>query len=179
MSASDIFMYVELPFGSSAGEGQTTDLIGAGEKGVEIITFSHEVEQTQSGKGGSGQSCDDVTHGYFTITKFVDALSPKLFKWCSSGQYIRKVRIAVYGFNNGNTVATWKQRTPYLEYIMTYVLVAKYNPFGGGGDMPPRETMCFNYGQMEVKFTGSAVGASGDGSEKWSLLLELPAWFVS
>jgi hypothetical protein len=97
------------------------------------------------GKGatgtGSGGGTGKVSVHDFSVTKFVDAASPKLFQTLSNGTHIPKVTIAV---TKGGKV--------YLQYTLTNVLISSIQ-LGGRGGSAPQENVTFNYASIKIQYT--------------------------
>ena len=79
----------------------------------------------------SGQTSGKRVHQPFTITKEVDAASPKLFQACASGQHISEVDVDLGS----------------AHYKLTDVVISSDTKSGGAR---PMETLTFNYTKIEM-----------------------------
>src|SRR5271170_4761406 len=62
---------------------------------IQVLGFEHEMVQpisaTKSSAGGA--STGRAHHGDFSITKYLDAASPKLYEALSNGKHLSKVKV--------------------------------------------------------------------------------------
>lgn len=136
---------------------------------IEVLDFSFGVEQVGSEPSGRPRSVEAVNRSAFEFKKTVDARSPKLFRFCCEGTFIRQAECQIYGPTN----------VPYLIYHMRHVHVASYS--AKGGSELGTETIKLTYGEMAVKFNNAGIGTENQGNSKtgtvqtkWSWVLEVP-----
>jgi type VI secretion system secreted protein Hcp len=137
---------------------------------IEVLSFSWGVSQ---GAGGAARSTGGAAtggrtdHQDFSITKYLDKASPKLFLACSNGEHIPEVTLALHRATGD------KQK--YMEYKMSDVLISSVSPGGSsqGADSLPLEQVSFNYGKIELTYTATdhkTGKAAGDVKAHWSLV---------
>jgi len=126
---------------------------------IELLSFNHGVHQpasatASSSGGGTAERCE---HQDYTITKFVDKSSPKLYEYCSSGKHIKEVTLEYCR-------AAGDDKVKYLEIKLEEVIISNVNP---GGDKNtrdlPTESISFNYGKIKWTYT-QQKRADGSGS---------------
>ncbi|GAB5442179.1 MAG: hypothetical protein Fues2KO_25280 [Fuerstiella sp.] len=138
---------------------------------IEVLSYSHTIQQIGAESGGRPRSVEDVSHGDFEIEKAVDAFSPLLFHMCCSGTYIAEAKVLLYSAGGGwswsaNKTPPTGYPPPFLEYTMSYVHISYVSPSGGSGI--PTEKIGLKYGQMRVKHLPSNT------QRDWSLVMEAP-----
>ncbi|OLE74363.1 MAG: fimbrial protein [Acidobacteria bacterium 13_1_20CM_2_57_8] len=116
---------------------------------IEILSFSHGVAQpvsrTSSSAGGAGaERCE---HQDYTIVKYLDKASPKLYEYCSTGQHIKEITLELCRAGG--------DKLKYMEVKMEEVIVSTASPGGNGkgNDNFPTETISFNYGRIKWTYT--------------------------
>jgi len=133
---------------------------------IELLSYNHSISQPASATatsagGGTTARCQ---HSDFSITKYIDLASPKLYEMCSSGKHIKSVNIEMMR-------ASGDKRVKYMEVKMEQVVISHVAP-AGGSDFPS-EAVSFNYGTIKWTYTqqkrtdGTAGGNTTGG---WSLV---------
>jgi type VI secretion system secreted protein Hcp len=133
---------------------------------IEVLSYNHGITQPASATavsagGGTTARCE---HQDFSITKFVDKSSPKLYEFCSSGKHVKDVTIELLR-------ASGDKRVKYMEIKLQQVIIAHVAP-SGGKDFPT-EAISLNYGIINWIYTqqkradGSQAGQTTGG---WSLV---------
>jgi type VI secretion system secreted protein Hcp len=125
--------------------GESTDDKHRGE--IDVLSFSFGVSNpTQVGGGTAGGTTSDVQD--FSIVKFFDLASPKLFLAACAGQPISQ---AVFTARNG----AGKNAAEFLKITMSHILVSNINPGGSAGGQTdrPTETVSFNFSKIEIQYT--------------------------
>ena len=154
----DMFMQVD------SLKGESTD--SEHKDWIELLSYNHSISQPASATGSSagGGTVGRCQHSDFSITKFVDLASPKLYELCSSGKHLKDVTINLMR-------ASGDARVKYMEIKMEQVVISHVAP-AGGGDFPS-ESVSFNYGTIKWTYTqqkradGSQGGNTAGG---WSLV---------
>ena len=128
-------------------DGESEDAKHA--KWVEVLSFSHGVSQTASASvsSGGGRSAGRTDHADFSITKTLDATSPKLNQMCSSGEHIPNVEVQLHRSDG--------TKPEYMNYKFNDVIITSVHVSGSpqGGDPLPMETVSFAYGKINWKYT--------------------------
>lgn len=138
---------------------------------IEVLGYSHTIQQVGAESGGRPRSVEEVRHNDFEIEKAVDAFSPLLFHMCCSGTYIAEAKVLLYSASGGwGTTSSTDYPTaypePFLIYTMSYVHISYVSPSGGSGI--PTEKIGLKYGQMRVKHLPSNT------QRDWSQVMEAP-----
>ncbi|HUO73591.1 MAG TPA: type VI secretion system tube protein Hcp [Solirubrobacteraceae bacterium] len=95
------------------------------------------LETHAASSGGGKASIHDLT-----LTKFVDASSPKLALACANGTHFSKV-----------TITLSKSGKTYLTYILTNALVAADQLINSsGGQAVPVEQLTFNFTKIQIQY---------------------------
>ena len=132
---------------------------------IEALSFNHGISQPSSATASSagGGTTSRTEHQDYSITKYVDMASPKLYELCSSGKHIKDVTIEMMR-------ASGDQRVKYMEVKMEEVVISHVSP--GGGSEFPTEAVSFNYGTIKWTYSAQkrADGTSGGQTTGgWSL----------
>jgi type VI secretion system secreted protein Hcp len=134
---------------------------------IEALSFNHGITQPASATattagGGTTARCE---HQDFSITKFIDKASPKLYELCSSGKHMKEITVVLLR-------ASGDKRVKYMEVKMEQCIVAHVSPGSNTGGFPT-EAVSFNYGTIKWTYTqqkradGSQAGQTTGG---WSLV---------
>jgi type VI secretion system secreted protein Hcp len=108
-------------------------LTGPIPQGIEIDSFSLGTRApTGSFSSGGGGGAGKVTGGSFSVTRKVDAASPKLFQACASGQHFPKLRLVTGG----------------RAFVFDDLVISHVTTDTGGPK--PTETLTFNYAKLET-----------------------------
>jgi len=133
---------------------------------IELLSYNHSISQPASATANSagGGTIGRCQHSDFSITKYVDLASPKMYELCSSVKHLKNVTIDLMR-SSGDS------RVKYMEIKMEQVVISHVAP-AGGGDFPS-EAVSFNYGTIKWTYTqqkrtdGSKGGNTTGG---WSLV---------
>ncbi len=141
--------------------GPTSQAPGVDE--IEIQSFSFGETQTGTFAAGAGAGAGKVDVHDFSITKFVDKASPKLFLACASGEHIDRVDVRVCGGAGCGT--------SHLLYEFTDVLVRSYQTGGSSGDCVPTENVTLTFGTLMIHYVPQATsaGLQRTGERRWTL----------
>lgn len=156
--AADIFLQID------GIKGESTD--SEHKDWIELLSFNHSISQAASATANSagGGTTGRCQHQDYSITKYVDLASPKLYELASSGKHIKDVTIEMLR-------ASGDKRVKYMVVKMEQVVISHVSP-SGGGDFPT-ESVSFNYGTIKWTYTqqkradGSQGGNTAGG---WSLV---------
>jgi type VI secretion system secreted protein Hcp len=118
---------------------------------IELLSYNHDMSQpvssTRSSAGGAATG--RTQHGDFTITKFVDKASPKLYEAVSNGKHFSKAKIEVCRAGGS--------QVKFLEITLEEVMVSGVHLNSHGstkdGSELPTETVTLNYGKIEWIYT--------------------------
>jgi len=133
---------------------------------IELLSFNHSITQPASATANSagGGTTARCQHQDYSVTKYVDLASPKLYEMCSSGKAIKSVTIEMMR-------ASGDARVKYMVVAMEQVVISHVAP-AGGGDFPT-ESISFNYGTIKWTYTQQkrADGSKGGNTVGgWSLV---------
>jgi type VI secretion system secreted protein Hcp len=127
--------------------GESTD--AKHEEWIEILSYQHGVSQPASGSVSSGgaRTAERCNHENFKVVKALDKASPKLALACCNGEHIKEVTVEL--------CRATKDKTRYMQYKMSDVIVAAANPTGDarGEEALPSEEVSFNYARIEWTYT--------------------------
>jgi type VI secretion system secreted protein Hcp len=135
---------------------------------IQVLAYSHHlsmpVSSTKSSAGGA--TTGRTQHGDFEITKYVDIASPPLYAAVSSGKHLKTVVFEMCRAGGS--------QLPFMTVTMGQVIVSSVHQNGPAGatddngapagtpqssqvvsnaDVLPTETVTFNYGTIEWKYT--------------------------
>ena len=147
-----------LKFENPAITGESTDSKHTGE--VQVLSWSHSFNQptkaTRSSAGGG--TVEQANHADFSFSKYLDASSDDLLKYCWNGKQIGKATLTCYRSDGVNDDAIL-----YLQVEMDDVIVSNFSIGGGAGDLPT-ENISLAYGKVIYTYkaqkpdTGDAGG---------------------
>ncbi len=119
---------------------------------IELVSYSHEMVQPVSSTRASagGASTGRTQHGDFTITKFVDKSSVKLYEAVSNGKHFGKAKIEVCRAGGS--------QVKFIEITLEEVMISGVHANSKGaadkeGAELPTETVTLNYGKIEWTYT--------------------------
>lgn len=124
---------------------------------IEILSYNFGVSQMASAASPSATSASAGHRADFqdlSIVKMMDKASPMLVKACAKGDPIKEVKLELCRATGNKSV--------YMEYKLTKVIVSSVS-VGGGGGSEPTESVTFNFGKIELTYTpfdrdGKAMG---------------------
>jgi type VI secretion system secreted protein Hcp len=135
---------------------------------VTILSYNHGVTQPPSvtQKSAGGRSAEEVDHTEFSITKLVDAATPKLYEAACKGTHIPEVTVELWRAGGDKPVK-------YMEFKLKEVLISGVlhdgNPTGPA--QFPTEIIRMTYGAIEWTYTKQKPDgtAAGNVAAKWSV----------
>ena len=135
---------------------------------IEIISFSHHVEQPASSTASSvgGATAERVNHGTFNIVHQMDKATPKLFEACCTGKHIKEVTIEFCRAGG--------DKVKYMEIKLEQVLVSSVAESGStsGESGFPADAISLSYGKIKWTYTQQKRedgSAGGNVSAGWDL----------
>src|SRR3989304_7726303 len=122
-------------------------------KEIDILSLSWSSVMQSSRDGAAGKASAEE----FSVTKYIDKATPKLFESLATGKHIAEAKIVVRNAG-GNPVE-------YLKYTLKDIMVSSYSTGGSSGESRPTENISFNYGKIEIEYTElNADGTPGKGT---------------
>jgi type VI secretion system secreted protein Hcp len=133
------------------------------EKEIEVLSWSHGFTQptspTRSTAGGG--TVEQASHQNISFTKYLDAATHSLLRYCWSGKQIGKATLTCYRASGD------EKNTPveYLKVVMEHVVIANYSVSGGPGDIPV-ENVSLDYGIVQYNYVDQKhADGTGDGNK--------------
>lgn len=138
-------------------KGESTD--NTHSEQIQVLSWSHSFNQPTKAvrSTAGGGTVEQANHSDFTFSKYTDAATDDLLKYCWNGKQIGKAVMQIYRAD-GNDAAIL-----YLEVEMEDVIVSNFSIGGGQGDLPT-ENVSLAYGKVTYKYktqkpdTGDAGG---------------------
>jgi len=109
-------------------------------KEIDILSLSWSSAMQSSRDGAAGKASAEE----FSVTKYIDKATPKLFESLATGKHIEEATLVVRKAG-GNPVE-------YLKYTLRDIMISSYTT-GSSGEDRPTESISFNYGKIEVEYT--------------------------
>jgi len=136
-------MYVKFEGPEIAG-----GVTAAGHQGeIEILSWSHGFAQPVSPtRSGGGGSVEQANHSNLSFTKYLDAATNELLKYCWSGKQFRKVTLTCLRSDGPDD-----KPVTYLTVVMEHVVISNYSISGGAGDVPV-ENVSLDYGIVQYNY---------------------------
>lgn len=139
-----------LQLDSVKGDATDSDHVGH----IMVGSFQFEASNpAQKGQGG-GQSAGKVRIGDFTLTKYTDSASPKLFQACCNGTHFAKATLHV-------RKAAGAKAIDYLQYKFTELFVTDFKWGVEHHEETPTEHLSFSFATVEITYTPQ----KGDGNK--------------
>lgn len=135
---------------------------------VMITSYSQSVTQPGSvtQKTAGGRTAEAATFSEFSITKLMDAATPKLFEAACKGTHLKEVAIELLRAGGASPVK-------YMEIKLKEVLISGviHNADPTGDQQFPTETINMTYGAIEYTYTKQKPDgtAGGNVAAKWNL----------
>ncbi|MGQ9371241.1 Hcp family type VI secretion system effector [Azospirillum sp. ST 5-10] len=125
---------------------------------IQVLSWSHSFNQPTSptrSSAGSG-TVEQANHSDFSFTKYTDAATDDLLKYCWNGQQIGTATFSAFRSDGNNSPVK------YLEIVMTGVIVSNVSIGGGTGDIST-ETVTLSYNSVQYTYIQqkSADGTPG------------------
>lgn len=139
--AGNMFMNIEGP----EVKGESTDSEHTDQ--LQVLSWSHAFNQptspTRSAAGGG--TVEQANHTDFQFTKYTDAATDDLLKFCWQGNMIDKCTFQAYRADGDN------KPVKYLEVVMEHVIVSNISVGGGTGDIPV-ESVSLSYSKVTYNY---------------------------
>lgn len=128
---------------------------------IQLLSWSHSFNQPTSptrSSAGAG-TVEQANHSDFSFSKYTDASTDDLLKYCWSGKQVGKATVSCYRSDGNN------QPVKYLEITMEKVVISNISLGGGTGDVPT-ETIGLNYGIVTYSYIPQKEDdGTGDGAQ--------------
>ncbi|HWM89363.1 MAG TPA: type VI secretion system tube protein Hcp [Thermoanaerobaculia bacterium] len=155
--ASNMYLKFEEPAieaGSTAAEHKAE---------IEILSWNHGFTQPTSptrSTAGSG-TVEQATHHNMSFTKYLDAATHSLLKYCWSGKQIGKATLTCYRSSGAED----NKPVEYLKVVMEHVIISNYSVSGGPGDIPV-ENVSLDYGIVQYNYADQKESdGTGEGAK--------------
>lgn len=119
-------------------------------KEIEVLSWNHGFVQPE-GPGTTGAA---TMHQNFTFTKYLDASSNELMKYCWTAKPFGKVTLSFYRESEAHD----PKPMLYMRVTMRHVIIANYHVSGGPGDIPT-ENIALDYGTIQYEYMPQSPGA--------------------
>ena len=155
--ASNMYLKFEEPAieaGSTASEHKNE---------IEVLSWSHGFTQPTSptrSTAGAG-TVEQASHQNMSFTKYLDAATNSLLKYCWSGKQIGKATLTCYRSSGAED----NKPVEYLKVLMEHVVIANYSVSGGPGDIPV-ENVSLDYGIVQYTYADQKESdGTGEGAK--------------
>src|SRR6516225_2129235 len=149
-------------------KGESVDKTHAGE--IDVLAWSWGLSNSGSAHVGGGAGAGKVNVQDLSITKYLDAASPKLMLSCCNGHHYDEATLVVRKAGGDNPVE-------YLKIKLQEVLISAVSTGGSGGEDRLTENVVLNFAKFNVDYTpqddkgaaGTAIPAGWDISQNAKL----------
>ncbi|WP_295527059.1 type VI secretion system tube protein Hcp [uncultured Pseudacidovorax sp.] len=124
--------------------GESVDKVHKGK--IDVLAWSWGLSQSGTTHMGGGGGSGKVSVQDLSITKYVDASSPSLFKTCCNGTHHKDAQLIV-------RKAGGKGPVEYIKITMTEVLITAVSTGGSGGEDRLTENVTLNFAKVKVEYT--------------------------
>jgi type VI protein secretion system component Hcp len=124
-------------------------------KGVKLTSLQAAGRSSGGGGGGGGSvggAGGKQSLGSLTVTKFLDSASTNFYEYCSTGDVIPTINIAVRKSGGDRLI--------YLQYCFRANQVTSVGWSGGEGEQRPVETVVIDFKAMAMAYERQSAGAS-------------------
>ena len=132
-------------------------------KEIEILSWSHGFSQPTSATrstAGAG-TVEQANHQNLSFSKYLDASTNALLKYCWSGKQIGKATLTCYRASGAED----NKPVEYLKVIMEHVIISNYSVSGGPGDIPV-ENVALDYGIIQYNYVNQkSADGTADGNK--------------
>jgi type VI secretion system secreted protein Hcp len=132
---------------------------------IEVTSYSHAVEQEGASRSGGGQSTvGRASFADFSVVKRLDKASPKLSKYCASGEHIKSAKMEL--------CQATKDKHPYMKYELTDVVISSVKPSGHQTtDSFPLEEVGMRFSKIAWEYTPMDAAGKVQAAQKanWDL----------
>lgn len=133
------------------------------EKEIEVLSWSHGFSQPTSATrstAGAG-TVEQASHGKINFTKYLDAATHSLLRYCWSGKQIGKATLSCYRASGDEK----NEPVQYLSVVMEHVIIANYGVSGGPSNLPV-ENVALDYGTVQYNYIDQKqADGQGDGNK--------------
>jgi len=127
---------------------------------MDVLAWSWGLSQSGSTHMGSGGGSGKVSVQDISLTKYVDAASANLLKFCCTGKHFKEAVLTVRKAGD--------KPVEYLKITMKEVLIASVSTGGSGGEDRLTENVTLNFANFKFEYTpqkddgsaGSAIEAN-------------------
>lgn len=123
-------------------EGESTDQKHKGE--IELQSWSFGATQPGSAGHGGGAGIGKTQLHDFSIVKFADKASPKLFEACTTGKHIPTVKLTCRKAGG--------DQQEFLKITMKEAIVSNFTQSGSGGGSLPMDNLSLNFTTIEMEY---------------------------
>jgi type VI protein secretion system component Hcp len=142
--------------GSAGGAGAKPPVNRGLPPGVKLSSLQAAGRSSGGGGGGGGGSVGGAqgkaSLGSLTVTKFLDSASTNFYEYCSTGDVIPTLNIAVRKSGGDRLI--------YLQYCFRANQVTSVSWTGGEGEQRPVETVVIDFKAMAMAYERQSAGAS-------------------
>lgn len=131
---------------------------------IELFSYSHGISMALThDQSNTMRTTGKPVHQEFTISKCLDAATPKLNEYCNKGDSIGQCTVLVARNDNGAAL-------PIITYTLEDVVISSISVSGGGGSKPV-ENLSLNYTKIKWEYVQqkSSTEKKGNNSTVWDL----------
>lgn len=133
-------------------KGESADKVHKAE--IEVLSWSWGVTQSATTHSGSGGGSGKANVQDITITKWLDAASPKLLMACLVGTHVKEALLTVR--------KAGERPLEYVKIKLSDALVSSVQTGGAGSDDRLTETIGLNFAKVYLDYSAQKADGSGE-----------------
>ena len=124
---------------------------------IDVLAWSWGMTQSGTTHSGAGGGSGKVHVNDLSITKYVDAATAPVMKYCCSGKHFKQAVLTVRKAGGDKPVE-------YLKITMEDLIITAVTTGGSGGEDRLTENVTINFARVKLEYTPQKAGGAGGAS---------------
>lgn len=126
---------------------------------MDVLAWSWGMSQSGTTHMGKGSGAGKANFQDLSLTKYVDAASTDLMKYCTKGEHIKQGTLVVRKAGGG--------QMEYIVLDMADVLISSISTGGSGGEDRLTENVSLNFGAYNIQYVPQTETGAPDTITDW------------